>query len=93
MSKRINIILPDETAGLLDRLTTTGTRSAFISRAVLHYIQAQSRQPLRKALREGYLANSERSLEIAAEWFPLEEEAALKADLPKTSHRPKAKRG
>jgi hypothetical protein len=56
-------------------------------------IQSQSRQPLRKALREGYLANSQRSLEIAAEWFPLEEEAALKAGPPKSSRRAIAKRG
>jgi hypothetical protein len=36
MSKRINISLPDETIGMLDRVTTKGTRSNFISRAVLH---------------------------------------------------------
>jgi hypothetical protein len=30
---------------------------------------------LREQLRAGYRANSEESLEMAAEWFPLEEEA------------------
>jgi metal-responsive CopG/Arc/MetJ family transcriptional regulator len=34
MSKRINIILPDKTVAVLDRVTTKGNRSRFIDRAV-----------------------------------------------------------
>ena len=75
MSKRINIILPDKTVSVLDRVTPKGTRSRFIERAVLHYIETQGTQALREQLKAGYRANAERDIAIAAEWFPLEEEA------------------
>jgi CopG family transcriptional regulator / antitoxin EndoAI len=75
MSKRINILLPEKTVAVLDRVTTKGDRSRFIDRAVLHYIEPRGKQSLREKLKEGYQANAERDLAIAAEWFPLEEEA------------------
>jgi CopG family transcriptional regulator / antitoxin EndoAI len=86
MSKRINVMLPDRTVAMLDRVTGKGRRSSFISRAVLHYIETQGRQSLREQLRNGYRANAERDLEIAAEWFPLDEEAWTMFD---ASHGPK----
>jgi CopG family transcriptional regulator/antitoxin EndoAI len=75
MSKRINIILPEKTVAVLDRVTTKGNRSRFIDRAVLHYIENRGKQSLREQLKAGYQANAERDLATAAEWFPLEEEA------------------
>src|SRR5438067_11313012 len=75
MSKRINIILPERTVSVLDRVTTRGNRSRFIDRAVLHYIETGGRQKLREQLKAGYRANAERDLDTAAAWFPLEEEA------------------
>ena len=57
---------------MLDRLTTRGDRSRFISRAVMHYVQCRGRESLRERLKAGYRANAEESLKIAAEWFPLE---------------------
>lgn len=75
MNKRINIVLSDETIGILDRLAPKGGRSRFISDAVRHYVQARGKQRLREQLKAGYRANSEESLKMAAEWFPLEEEA------------------
>ena len=75
MSKRINIILPEKTVAVLDRVTTKGNRSRFIDRAVLHYIETRGKQRLREELKKGYRANAERDLAIASEWFPLEEEA------------------
>ena len=78
MSKRINIVLPDETVSVLDRVLPKGNRSTFISKAVLHYIETHGRQALRKQLEAGYRANKEHSLAVATEWFPLEEEAATK---------------
>jgi CopG family transcriptional regulator/antitoxin EndoAI len=76
MSKRINIVLPDETVALLDRVAAKGSRSRFIARAVMHLVETEGRANLRKCLRAESLANAERDLAIAAEWFPLEEEAA-----------------
>src|SRR5579862_8672088 len=75
MSKRINIILPDKTVAVLDRVTTRGTRSRFIDRAVRQLVQTEGRANLRARLKEEAIANAGRDLEIAAEWFPLEEEA------------------
>ena len=75
MGKRIGIILPEKILAGLDRVTKPGNRSRFIDRAVLHYIETQGRQNLRERLKEGAIANAGRDLEIAAEWFPLEEEA------------------
>jgi CopG family transcriptional regulator/antitoxin EndoAI len=75
MTKRINIILPAETVSVLDRVTTKGNRSRFIDRAVLHYVETHGKRSLREQLKAGYRANAERDLAIAAEWFPLEEEA------------------
>lgn len=88
MSKRINVILPDKTVAMLDRVTTKGARSSFISRAVLHYVETQGRQSLREQLENGYRANAQRDLEIAAEWFPLEDEALRTFE---ESQRPKQK--
>ncbi len=75
MSKRINIMLPEKTLAVLDRVASKGNRSQFVSRAVLHYVETQGKQSLREQLKAGYLANSDENLRIAAEWFPLEEEA------------------
>ena len=76
MSKRINIILPEQNISVLDRVTSKGNRSRFIDRAVLHYIETHSRESLIGQLKAGYRANTDRDLSLAAEWFPLEEEAA-----------------
>lgn len=75
MSKRLNVVLPEKTVSVLDRVTTKGNRSRFIDRAVLHYIETYGKQSLREQLATGYRANAERDLGIVAEWFPLEEAA------------------
>ena len=75
MSKRINIMLPERTLAVLRRVAPRGSRSRFISRAVIHYVETQGKESLREQLKAGYLANADESLKIAAEWFPLEEEA------------------
>ncbi len=64
-----------------------GTRSRFIDRAILRYIETHSRESLRERLKAGYRANAERDLAIAAEWFPLEEEAFHASEnLPKKKY-------
>ena len=82
MNVRLNIILPETTVSVLDRVAAKGGRSRFIDRAVLHYVQAQGKQRLRKQLEAGYRAASASDLEFAAEWFPLEEEAFVTAEGP-----------
>jgi metal-responsive CopG/Arc/MetJ family transcriptional regulator len=80
MTKRLNIILPEETVRVLDRVSSKGDRSRLIDQAVLHYVRSRSRDNLRERLKEGYLANAKDDLKMAQEWFPLEEEAWQKAN-------------
>jgi len=80
MSKRIQVILPDTTVTVLDRVTTKGNRSRFIDRAVRHLVEVEGKANLRQRLKDEAVANAERDLGIAAEWFPLEEEAAQLAE-------------
>ena len=79
MSKRVNIMLPEQTLAVLDRVASNGDRSRFISQAVLYYVQDQGKQRLREQLKAGYQAVADDSLKIATEWFPLEEEAWQKS--------------
>jgi CopG family transcriptional regulator / antitoxin EndoAI len=72
--KRINVTLPEETIRLVDRVADKGERSYVIDRAVHFYIEQEGKQNLREQLREGAIARSERSREIAEQWFNLEEE-------------------
>ena len=74
MNKRINVILPTTTLAVLDKVAAYGNRSALIDRAIRHYVKAQSRKNLRELLKQEALANAGRDLEMATEWFPLEEE-------------------
>ena len=69
MRKRINVTLPEETLGLIDRVVQPGQRSRLINEAVQHYVEAKGRANLRKQLREGAVRRAERDLEIAQEWF------------------------
>ena len=48
MSKRINIILPDTTVAVLDRVVPRGSRSRFIDRAVLRLVKAEGTANLKK---------------------------------------------
>lgn len=93
MSKRVNIILPDATVAVLDRVTTKGNRSRLISQAVLHYVKTQSTENLRQRLKEGALANAKLNLELAEEWFPVENEAWQNLDQAEAVKAPKPTRG
>jgi CopG family transcriptional regulator / antitoxin EndoAI len=81
-NQRINIVLPKETLAILDRVASKGKRSSFISRALLHYVDVFEKQNLRERLKQEAMDNSERDLAIAAEWFPVEEEAQMLASVP-----------
>lgn len=75
MTKRINIVLHEDTLRLLDSVAPKGGRSRFISDAVRHYVSNRARVNLATRLKQGATANAERDLEIAQEWFSLDEEA------------------
>lgn len=75
MNRRINITLPEETVGLLDRVAERGNRSRLISEAVLHYVRSRAKVNLRERLKQGALARAERDLAMAEEWFTVDEQA------------------
>ena len=75
MTKRINVVLPVETIKVLDRVAPKGNRSRLISEAVLHYVESRAKGNLAEQLKAGAVANAKRDLEIAQEWFSLDEEA------------------
>ena len=91
MSKRINVILPDKTVAVLDRVTTKGNRSRFIDRAVKQLVANEGKANLRARLKEEAITNADRDLAIAVEWFPLEEEAAQLSEAG-PSQKPSRKR-
>ena len=74
--KRINVTLRQETVRLIDRITDRGERSRFIDEAVRQYVRGKSLGNLRKKLREGARATRDRDLNLAEDWFILEEEAS-----------------
>ena len=75
MNKRLNITLPEHTVRLMDRVAGKGRRSSLIDRAVRRYVKEETRANLRRQLSESYKANAAFDLELAEEWFPMEEEA------------------
>ena len=75
MNKRVNITLPEQTLRLMDRVAGKGRRSSLIDRAVRRYVKEETRANLRKQLTESYNAEAAIELQLAEEWFPLEEEA------------------
>jgi len=87
MNTRINIILPETTVAILDKVAAKGDRSRFINRAIRQYVETQGRRNLREQLKQEALVNAERDLAMTAEWFPLEEEAAQRVQGQKRSKR------
>lgn len=75
MNKRINVVLPIETIKVLDRVAPRGNRSRLISEAVLYYVESRAKSNLAARLKEGSRANARRDLEIAQDWFSLNEES------------------
>lgn len=72
--KRVNVMFPEETLTLVDKVASKGERSAFISRAVNFYVRYLERNALRKGLKEGALVRAKRDLALARSWFALEQE-------------------
>lgn len=87
MAVRINVILPEETLRVLNRIAPRGNRSRVVSDAVMHYVSARGKNSLAEQLKAGALASAKRDMAIAEEWFPLEEEA-----WQRTAPRTKAKK-
>ncbi len=77
--KRINVILPEQTIELMDSIAPKGNRSRLISDAVIYYVTSKAQENLAGHLKQGVVANAQRDLELAREWFP-KEGASWQAD-------------
>lgn len=66
--------MPSDTLQLLNRLAGKGERSGFLDQAVRFYVRQRSSDNLEKRLRQGAIARAGRDLDLAQDWFSLEEE-------------------
>ena len=71
--KRVNISIPKATLEKIDTLTDRGDRSKFIDQAVHFYVEAVGRKQLRESLKDGALRHTTRDIDIATQWFPIDE--------------------
>jgi metal-responsive CopG/Arc/MetJ family transcriptional regulator len=71
----MNITLPEQTVRILNRVASRGNRSRLIDAAVRRYIHQLGGARLRRQLAEGYRQSAREDLDIASEWFHLDEEA------------------
>jgi len=74
MTKRINVILPETTVRTINRLARPGQRSRFIDRAVQHYVTTASAEALQERLKQAALRDQDLDLEIASDWFAVDQE-------------------
>jgi hypothetical protein len=72
--ERLNITLPRETVGLLDRVTTKGARSRFINDAIRERVASVGKGKLRRQLEEGYASRFARDLKMVEEWVAVDEQ-------------------
>ena len=74
MSKRLNIVMPETTVKTIDRLAKPGERSRFIDKAVQHYVATSSPEALHERLKAASIRDRDLSLEIANDWFAVDQE-------------------
>ena len=74
MHRRLNITLPEETIRLIDRASAKGDRSRLIDDAVKYFMSQRRRLNLRAALKEGAQKRARRDLNLAEDWFLIDDE-------------------
>ena len=73
--RRLNIILPEDTVGLLDRAVPRspyGNRSRFIDVAVRQFVRSLGKARLRRLLEAEAKAHRDEDLHLAEEWFAVD---------------------
>ena len=66
--------LPEETLHLIERIAAKRNRSRFLDEAARFYVKEAGKANVRKLLKEGAEKRKERDLNLAQEWFSLENE-------------------
>jgi CopG family transcriptional regulator/antitoxin EndoAI len=82
MTKRINVILSEDTLRTVDRMARPGQRSRFIQSAVEHYISTASPEALQERLKQAALRDRDLDLEIANDWFAVDQEDPRRRPCP-----------
>jgi hypothetical protein len=70
MAVRINVMLPESTVRVIDRLTRPGERSRFIDRAVRHYVSTASQRVIEERLKQAAIRDRDLDLSVVDEWLP-----------------------
>ncbi|GCL44966.1 hypothetical protein [Microcystis aeruginosa] len=78
MARQLQITLPEDTMQLLDRWLAGSDYpekeyNNLINEAIKLYIMEQQRNYLKQQLKEGAIIRTERDLNLAQDWFSLEE--------------------
>ncbi|OGL55362.1 MAG: hypothetical protein A3C43_08375 [Candidatus Schekmanbacteria bacterium RIFCSPHIGHO2_02_FULL_38_11] len=73
--KRIGISIPDSTLNKLRQLVPERKRSEYIAKALEEKLNEEKRKKLQEKMINGYKANVKEDVNMAEEWFHIEEEA------------------
>jgi CopG family transcriptional regulator/antitoxin EndoAI len=74
MTKRINIVLPEDTLRTIDRMARPGQRSRFIQKAVQHYVATASPEALQERLKQAAIRDRDLDMETANDWSAVDRE-------------------
>ena len=73
--KRIGISIPDSTLKEFRQLVPERKRSEYIAKALEEKLNEEKRKKLQEKMINGYKANVKEDVNMAEEWFHIEEEA------------------
>ena len=93
MTKRISVMLREETVEAVDRMVKPGDRSRFIEKAVEHFVAARSLNELRRGLELAAIRDRDLDREVAEDWSAVDREAWEILHKEKSVSRKKDTRG
>ncbi|NEQ39179.1 MAG: hypothetical protein F6K40_24175 [Okeania sp. SIO3I5] len=75
MDRKLNITIPEATMQLIEETMPQENLEQLINKALNFYIKQNLSENLKEELRIGAIKRAERDLQLAEEWYELEEEA------------------
>ncbi|NER06423.1 MAG: hypothetical protein F6K17_29510 [Okeania sp. SIO3C4] len=81
MDRKLNITIPEATMQLIEETMPQENLEQLINKALNFYIKQNLSENLKEELRIGGIKRAERDLQLAEEWYELEEEAWEKINL------------
>ena len=75
MDRKLNITIPEATMQLIEEKMPQENLEQLINKALNFYIKQNLSENLKEELRIGAIKRAERDLQLAEEWYELEEEA------------------